>query len=91
MGCQEEFQGYLMIVYEVLVDVEVVYLLIFESDSVLCFDGNQILDVIDVLSLFCFNFVVCIELDDWCSENIVENYLILVYGCGIGELGELFI
>ena len=90
-GCQEEFQGHLMIVHEALADSEVVYLLILESDSALRFDGNQTLDATDVLNLSRLNLAVRIELDDWRSDNSAENYLTLVHGRGTGEPGELFI
>jgi len=90
-GCQEEFQGHLMLVHEALADAEVIYLLILETDSALRFDGNQVLDATDVLSMSRLNLALRIELDDWRNENSGENYLTLIHGRGTGEPGELFI
>ncbi|MBZ2168496.1 MULTISPECIES: nucleoid-associated protein [Marinobacter] len=90
-GCQEEFQGHLMIVHEALADAEVVYLLIMETDSALRFDGSQTLDATDVLSLSRLNLAMRIELDDWLGDNSGDNYLTLLHGRGTGEPGELFI
>jgi nucleoid-associated protein len=90
-SCQEEFQGHLMVVHEALADAEVVYLLILESDSALRFDGQQVLDATDVLSVSRLNLAVRIELDDWRSGNTAENYMTLIHGRGTGEAGELFI
>ena len=90
-GCQEEYQGNLLIVHEALADAEVVYLLIVENDSAMRFNGQQELDATDVLSLSRLNLAVRIELDDWLGDNSGENYLTLVHGRGTGEPGELFI
>ena len=90
-GCQEEFDGHLMILHEALADAEVVYLYILETDSAMRFDGNQTLDMTDIISLSRLNLAIRIELDDWLAENGGENYLTLVHGRGTGEPGELFI
>ncbi len=90
-GCQEEFQGHLMVVHDALADSEVIYLFVLESDSAMRFDGNQALDATDVLSLSRLNLAVRIELDDWQGDTGSDNYLTLVHGRGTGEPGELFI
>ena len=90
-GCQEEFQGHLMVVHDALADSEVIYLFVLESDSAMRFDGNQALDATDVLSLSRLNLAVRIELDDWQRDTGSDNYLTLVHGRGTGEPGELFI
>lgn len=89
-GCQEEFDGHLMLVHEALSDGEVIYLLVLETDSALRFSSSQVLDATDVLSLSRLNLAVRIELDDW-QANRGENYLTLIHSRGTGEPGELFI
>ncbi|MDO6443782.1 nucleoid-associated protein [Marinobacter sp. 2_MG-2023] len=90
-GCQEEFQGQLVVVHEALADSDVVYVLVMESDGALRFDGNQTLDTTDVLSTSRLNLAMRVELDDWLGDNAAENYLTLVHARGTGEPGDLFI
>jgi len=90
-GCQEEFDGHLMVVHEALAEQEVFYLLILETDSAMRFDGNQALDSTDILSLSRLNLALRVELDDWQGSQASDTYLTLVHGRGTGEPGELFI
>ncbi|MBI43281.1 nucleoid-associated protein [Marinobacter lutaoensis] len=90
-GCQEEFDGHLMVVHEALADQEVVYLILLETDGAMRFDGDQRLDSTDVLSLSRLNLALRVELDDWLGDQGGDNYLTLVHGRGTGEPGELFI
>lgn len=93
-GCQEEHHGHLMLVHEALADAEVFYLVVVEADSALRFDGHQMLDATDILSLSRLNLALRIEIDDWQRDSGVSSdsdYLTLVHARGTAEPGELFI
>ncbi|PAV26205.1 nucleoid-associated protein NdpA [Tamilnaduibacter salinus] len=90
-GCQEEYQGHLMLVHEALADSDVAYLFVLETDSALRFDANQALDGTEVLSLSRLNLALRIEIDAWLGNGESDNPLTIIRGRGTGEPGELFI